>query len=545
MNGRRIRKQDLVTATCTEGCPAGIDVPRYIRRIQEGKFDEALAIIRERIPFPSICGYACYSPCESKCGNRQFGQPIAIRALKRAAAERGGELWKKNLKVAAATGKRVAVVGSGPSGLTAAYYLAILGHKVTVLEALDQLGGMMRTGIPAYRLPREALDREIDYLSKLGVEIRTGHRVESLDRLMAEGHDALYLATGAQKGARLGIPGEDTAGVVDGISFLRQINTGEKAELGERVAIVGGGNTAVDAARSAIRLGAGEVTILYRRSRAEMTAYGEEVGAALLEGAKIEFLTAPVGIARKDGALEVTFTRMELGKPDSSGRPRPIPVRGSEFARPFDSLIAAVGQALDVPQGMGVAIADGGFLRVDPETLATDRRGVYAGGDAVSGPASIIEAIAQGRKAAASIDRFLGGAGAIDQELAPPEEEVVVMEYTADGESRVSLPCIPLAERQRTFRTVEMGLSTNKALEEAERCRSCDARQFRVQADEEACKECGYCVEVCGMDVFEAAERFNMKGYRPYLAKKSERCVGCMLCFYACPDFSIEVNEAK
>jgi NADPH-dependent glutamate synthase beta subunit-like oxidoreductase len=545
MDERRIRRQDLVTAACTEGCPAGIDVPRYIRCIQEGKFDEALAVIRERIPFPSVCGYACYSPCESRCGNRQFGQPIAIRALKRAAAERGGALWKKNLKVAAATGKRVAVVGSGPSGLTAAYYLATLGHEVTVLEALDQLGGMMRTGIPAYRLPRKGLDREIEYLRELGVKIRTGCRIESLPQLLAEGYDAVYLAVGAQKGARLGIPGEDTPGVTDAITFLRRTNAGEAVELGGRVAIVGGGNSAVDAARSAIRLGAAEVRIFYRRSRAQMTAYEEEVEAALLEGVKIEFLTAPVGIARKNGALEVTFTRMELGKPDASGRPRPVPVRGSEFTRTFDSLVTATGQALDIPESMDVSVGDGGYLRVDSDTLATDRRGVYAGGDAVTGPASIIEAIAHGRKAAASIDRFLGGAGMIDQELAPPEEEVVVVDYAAEGSSRVPLSCIPLAERQRTFRIVEKGLGKKRAMQEADRCRSCDARQFRVLADEEACKECGYCVEVCGMGVFETAKKYNKKGYRPYLVKKSEHCVGCMRCFYACPDFSIEVIEAS
>ena len=545
MSERRVSKRDRVTPPCTEGCPAGIDVPRYIRCIQEGKFDEALAVIRERIPFPSVCGYACYSPCESRCGNRQFGEPIAIRALKRAAAERGGALWKKNLKVAAPTGKRVAVVGSGPSGLTAAYYLAVLGHEVTVLEALDQLGGMMRTGIPAYRLPRKGLDREIEYLRELGVKIRTGCRVQSLDQLLAEGYDAVYLAVGAQRGANLGVPGEDASGVTDAITFLRRINAGEAVELGGRVAIVGGGNSAVDAARSAIRLGAAEVRIFYRRSRAQMTAYEEEVEAALLEGVKIEFLTAPVGIARKNGALEVTFTRMELGKPDASGRPRPVPVRGSEFARTFDSLIAAVGQALDIPESMGVSVGDGGYLRVDSDTLATDRRGVYAGGDAVTGPASIIEAIAHGRKAAASIDRFLGGAGMIDQELAPPEEEVVVVDYAAEGSSRVPLSCIPLAERQQTFRIVEKGLGKKRAMLEADRCRSCDARQFRVLADEEACKECGYCVEVCGMGVFETAKKYNKKGYRPYLVKKSEHCVGCMRCFYACPDFSIEVTEAS
>jgi len=316
MKEKRVPKEELVVPPCREGCPAGIDVPRYIRRIKDGKFDEALAVIRERIPFPSICGYACYSPCELKCGNRQFGEPIAIRALKRAAAEKGGELWKKSLLIKPDTGKRVAIVGSGPSGLTAAYYLATLGHKVTVLEALDKPGGMMRVGIPEYRLPREALAREIGYLEEIGVKIETGQRVDSVDKLPQQDYDAVYLACGAHKGAALGIPGDDAPGVLDGISFLRNVNEGNKVELDKKVAVIGGGNTAVDAARCAIRLGAKEVTVIYRRSEAEMTAYQEEVGAAIYEGVKIVFLAAPIRIDQKERALELTLTRMELGKPD-------------------------------------------------------------------------------------------------------------------------------------------------------------------------------------------------------------------------------------
>ena len=302
MREKHVAKNRTVAPSCRCACPAGIDVPRYIRRIKEGKFDEALAVIREKIPFPSICGFACYAPCEGNCGNRQFGEPIAIRALKRAAAEKGGDLWRKNLTIAPETGKRVAVVGSGPSGLTAAYYLAVSGHKVTVLEALDQIGGMMRVGIPEYRLPHKALDNEIEYLKEMGVDIKTGHRVESVDMLFKQGYDALHLSCGAHKGARLGIPGDDLPGVVDGISFLREINLDKKVEIGNRVAVIGGGNTAVDVARSAIRLGAKEVEVIYRRSKAEMTAYEEEVGAAVIEGVAIEYLASPLSVTRKTGA---------------------------------------------------------------------------------------------------------------------------------------------------------------------------------------------------------------------------------------------------
>jgi NADPH-dependent glutamate synthase beta subunit-like oxidoreductase/NAD-dependent dihydropyrimidine dehydrogenase PreA subunit len=543
MSEKHVPKKSTVAPSCQCACPAGIDVPRYIRRIKEGKFDEALAVIREKIPFPSICGFACYAPCEADCGNKQFGEAVAIRALKRAAAEKGGDLWFKNLTISPSTGKRVAVVGSGPSGLSAAYYLATMGHKVTVLEALEHIGGMLRVGIPGYRLPRESLDQEIDYLKEVGVEIKTGQRVESVDQLQQDSFDAIYLACGAHQGKRLGIPGDELAGVVDGISFLRKVNQGQEVEIGKRVAVIGGGNTAVDAARSSIRLGAKEVEVIYRRSEAEMTAYEEEVGAARFEGVTIEYLAAPVAVSPKNGALELTITRMQLGKKDASGRPSPVAIEGSEYKKEVDNVIAAIGQVPVGTYSLGVALAQGDFIQADSDTLATDKEGVFAGGDIVTGPASIIDAIAQGRKAAASIDKYLGGSGQIDQELTAPEQEVVVVDYQTEDQERVVMPCISLDERTCSFAAVEAGLSQEMAIKEAERCRGCDARQYEIKLYGEGCKECSYCAEVCGLGVFGPADSFNEKGYRPMEVKHPERCVGCQLCFYACPDFSIDVKE--
>lgn len=545
MNEKQVPKKKLSVAPCTEICPAGVDVPRYMRCIREGKFDEALAVMRERIPFPAVCGYACYSPCEMHCAYRQFGEPLSIRALHRIAAEKGGALWRKNLTIASDTGKRIVIVGAGPSGLTAAYYLATLGHQVTVLEALDQPGGMMRMGIPEYRLSRQALDEEIGYLKELGVTLKTGQRVEAVDALLKDGYDAAYVAVGAQQGARLGIPGDGAAGVIDGISFLRQVNQGQDVKIGNRIAIIGGGNSAIDAARSAVRLGGKQVTVFYRRTEAEMTAYAEEVEGATCEGIKIEFLTVPIHVAEKNGGLEVTFTRMELGKPDESGRPRPIPVKGSEFKQEFENVITAVGQQPVGTESMGLSLTEKKLVQVDDATLATDKPGVFAGGDIVSGPASIIDAIAQGRKAAQSIDRYLGGQGVIDQALATPEEAVLLPEFERVVKPRVEMPTLDLEERVSCFLQVESGLDEKQAAEEAGRCLNCDARQFEVIVYSENCKECGYCMEVCGLDIFTPSDHFNSKGYRPVTSNNATRCVGCLQCFYACPDYAIDIKEAR
>ncbi len=521
-------------APCQEACPAGVDVPRYVRHVREGNFGAALAVVRERIPFPLVCGYACFHPCEAKCGRNQYDAPVAIRMLKRVAAERGAKEQRLPER-RAASGKSVAVVGSGPCGLTAAYYLALAGHAVTVFEALERAGGMLRFGIPAYRLPDKVVDADIGFIEQCGVKIRTGACVASAEALLDEAYDAVLLASGAWRSVKLGIAGEDAPHVLDGLEFLKQVNAGAAPKLGRRVAVIGGGNTAIDAARVCRRFGA-EVVQLYRRSKAEMPAAAEEVAAALEEGVKIEYLCAPVRVG--EGVL--TCIRMALGAADASGRARPMPVAGSEWQLAATSVIVAIGQEVDVP-GSGVARAAQGRIAVDATTLATSIDGVFAGGDAVLGPASVIDAVAQGRRASVAIDRFLGGNGAIGASERPAQG--TIPQALPRGTGKNAYRNIALKRRLQGFDVVEKPYDARTARSEAERCLSCDLRHFDVQVDAALCKDCGYCREVCALGVFERAERFNANGYRPALAERSERCIGCLRCLYICPDFAISVSD--
>jgi len=409
--------REAIIIPCKYACPAGVDVPRYVDLISQGRFAEALAVIREKVPFPGVLGRVCIHLCEDACRRGKLNEPIAIKALKRLAAEHDDGQWRQYSLVSPSTGKSVAIVGSGPAGLTAAYYLAKSGHSVTTFEELPQAGGMMRVGIPDYRLPKDILNAEVKEIEKVGVDIKVNTRIESIDSLFEQGYNAVFLAVGAHRGTRLGVEGEDSPGVVDGVSFLKSINLGEKVDLGDRVAVIGGGNAAIDSARTALRLGTKEVIIVYRRTRVEMPASPEEVVAALDEGVNIIFLAAPIKIGKENGRLRLTCNRMELGEPDASGRRRPVPIKGSEFSLDFDSIIAAIGQTPDIPNEFGLKAGRGNTLQVDSDTLATNRQGVYAGGDAVTGPASVIGAIAAGRKAAISIDRYLGGSGNIDETL--------------------------------------------------------------------------------------------------------------------------------
>lgn len=468
----------IIIAPCRHACPAGIDVPRYIRLIGQGKPAEALAVIREKIPFPAVCGHVCFHPCESKCRREQLDEPIAIRALKRFAAERDNGLWKQASKVAPATGRRVAVVGSGPAGMSAAYYLAKLGHSVTVFEELPQLGGMMRVGIPDYRLPQEVLDEEIEVIRSVGVETKTNSRIGSVDELFQQGYHAVFLGIGAHRGMKLGVEGEEDEAVVDCVSFLRDVKLGKEIRVGGRVVVIGGGNAAIDASRTALRLGAKEVAIVYRRTRAEMPASEEEIEEALREGVDIRYLAAPTKLSRENGALKMECIQMKLGPVDASGRARPEPLPGSEFTLDTDTVIAAIGQMPDVPAQFQLPQSRRGTLEVDPDTLATPREGVFAGGDAISGPASVIEAIAAGRQAAISIDKYLGGSGAIEESLAPSEEVAPVREEEEEEEvHRPSISAIPVADRISSFAEVELGLTEEQALAETKRCLWCDLEE--------------------------------------------------------------------
>jgi NADH-quinone oxidoreductase subunit F len=468
--------EGIVSAPCSHTCPAGVDAPRYIRFIADGKPAEALAVVREKVPFPAVLGYVCIHPCEAKCRRALIDEAIGIRVLKRFAADHGNGLWKENSRVAPATGKRVAVIGSGPAGLTAAYYLAKLGHSVTVFEALPEVGGMMRVAIPDYRLPKDILKAEIGEIERVGVDIKTNTRVDSLDELMKEGYNAVFIATGAHQGIKIGVKGENSPGVIDCVSFLREVSLGRKVEVGSRVAVIGGGNAAIDSARTTLRLGAKEVTILYRRTQNEMPASAEEIEGAMEEGVKIEFLVAPSKIARKNGKIELDGVRMRLGAIDASGRPRPEPIKGSDFTLSFDTVIAAVGQRPEVPDQFNLTLGRGNTIQVDPETLATNQEGVFAGGDAKSGPASVIEAIADGRQAAVSIDKYLGGKGDIDEALAPSEGALEPL-GEAEEQRRIEAPALPVDERLKSFKLVELGLDEKKAIKEAKRCLRCDLEE--------------------------------------------------------------------
>jgi len=468
--------EGIVSAPCSHTCPAGVDAPRYIRFIAKGKPGEAVAVIREKIPFPSVCGYVCIHPCEAKCRRGLIDEAIGIRVLKRFAVDNDNGMWKQNSKIATSTGKQVAIVGSGPAGLTTAFYLAKLGHKVTVFEALPEVGGMMQVAIPDYRLPKDVLQNDIREIEAVGVDIKTNTKVESTDELFTQGYDAVFLAMGAHEGLKIGVKGEDSPGVMDCVSFLREVSLGKKVNVGDSVAVIGGGNAAIDSARTALRLGSKEVTIVYRRTKDEMPASAEEVEGAIEEGVKIRFLSAPSRITKKDGRLELACQAMSLGDIDASGRRRPEPVEGGEFTMSFDSIIAAIGQRPEIPSRFELSLGRGNTIVVDPDSLATDKEGVFAGGDVVKGPASVIEAIAHGRLAASSIDKYLGGEGDIDETLAPPEEAMKPLEE-AEEEMRVEIPAPPAKERIKNFNDVELTLSQKMAIKEAERCLRCDLEE--------------------------------------------------------------------
>jgi len=470
---------EIVQAPCKHTCPAQVDAPRYIRLIEQGDFESARKVVQERIPFAWVCGLVCFHPCETRCKRGMVDEPIAIRALKRSAVEFGKGIEDEGKMLVKASGKRVAIIGSGPAGLSCAYYLRKLcGHEVDVYEALAKPGGMLRYGIPEYRLPQKVLDKEITRIEKLGVKIKTNQKITDLKALRKK-YDALFLAMGAMENIPLGIPGENLEGMLNCITFLRDVKMGKKIRLGEELGVIGGGNSAIDTARTALRLGADKVTILYRRTEKEMPASAEEIEEAKKEGVKIEFLVAPVKAEHKDAKIQLTLQRMNLGDIDKSGRPRPVPIVGSEFKLKFDQVITAIGQRPAISKKLGLQLNSTGTIKVNPETLETSIKGVFAGGDVVLGPASVVEAIAMGRKASVAIDRYLGGRGIIDEKLV--KEELGKSKLPRGEEKkerrRERMRFTNPRERIKNFRMVELGYSKAQSCKEASRCLQCDLEE--------------------------------------------------------------------
>jgi len=547
MSLKRVPRADFIIPRCTEACPAGVDVPRYIRAVKDQKYDEAVAVLREKIPFPTVCADACFAPCEDVCAYKQFGDPIAIRAIKRAAVDKGGETWKRNKKVAEKTGKRVAIIGAGPAGLTVAYYLVSKGHEVTVFDSFPKPGGTMRYGIPRYRLPEERLEKEVKDIFELGVTFKGNATIGkdvSLDQL-EEDFDAIFVASGANKSTRIPLEGAEKRGVLWGWDFLREIRLGNAFQFSGDVIVVGGGNVAIDVALTAKRMGAKNVHLFCLEKREEMPAHEWEIARAEEEGVFINNAWAPKKVLGEGEASGLGLIRCTSVFDDACNF---NPTYDEEITHRMEAnrIILAVGQTADLgflKKAKNIN-TDGGWIRVESDGLATGKKGVFAGGDVVSGPDSIISAIAHGRRAAVAIDRYLGGDGDINEVLATPEDEVLLPEFVIDVKPRNDMALLKPGERTAGFDHVELGLTEAQIAAESSRCLNCDARRFEVILNTEYCKECGYCAEVCGMEVFGPADSFNAKGYRPEEVKSSNWCCGCFKCYFACPDFAVDVKEA-
>lgn len=510
----------LGKAPCSNTCPGGIHVQGYIALIAQGRFQEALELIRRAIPFPGICGRICTHPCEINCRRAEVDEAVAIRLLKRFVADQerqeagGMEEPTAGMPLPAPDARQVAVIGAGPAGLAVADDLARKGYRVTVFEALPVVGGMMAVGIPSYRLPRDVIRREVERIERLGVEIRLNTPIGpggqyTLDDLFAMGYQAVFIGVGAHRNHKLRISGEELRGVVAGIELLKAINLSHQTDdphwqmrvlsyllggVSTRVAIIGGGNTAMDVARSLKRLGVDQVRVLYRRTRTEMPALPEEIEEAEREGVPIEFLIAPVRILGNEQGRVVALecVRMKLGEPDLSGRRRPVPIAGSEFIIEVDMVVPAIGQSPDLSflgEGHGFAITREGTFNVDRVSYMTNRPGVFAGGDAITQPVSVIDAIGSARQAAAGIDAYLRGVPPTEIPVAARQVPIARRELTREELTPVPrhpAPTIPMARRLHSHAEVELGYDADSAIAEARRCLMCGP-----------CSECLACEAVC------------------------------------------------
>ena len=565
---------------CSLNCPAGTDCQGYVKLISQGKFKEAVALVKDRVPLPASIGRVCPHPCETACRRKLVEEPISIAFLKSFAADEDLKSGDKFMpEIAESTGKSVGIIGGGPAGLTAAYFLAVKGHKVTVYDAMPKMGGMLRYGIPQYRLPKEVLDMEIASIAELGVEMKNNVKIGTditLDEIR-NAHDATLVAIGAWKSSSMRIVGEDLEGVYGGIDFLRSIALKNPVKIGDRVAVIGGGNTAMDACRSAVRLGAKEVYVIYRRTRAEMPAEKVEIDEAEEEGVIYKFLNNPVEIIGENGKVKAAKLQvMELGEPDAGGRRSPVPVEGKFETIELDNVIMAIGQKISISGFEALELTDRGNISADTKTFRTSLDGVFAVGDATNRGASIaIEAIGEAQKASQVIDSFLQGA-MVGYKKPYVSERVITAEDLADRQkiSRAKMPQRRPEERRNDFDEVNLGFDRETAMNEAKRCLECGchdyhdckliryANQYDVQPerfagdkhnckkeqklvyierDQNKCVLCNLCVRVCDEEVGKSLIGLVGRGFttviKPEFADTSvtEFCKTCQKCVNSCP----------
>ena len=555
---------------CENACPVNTRAPQYIYAIRKEDYNLAFQLNRGDNLFPAILGRICVHPCEEKCRRGLFiDLPISICSLKRACADQGVPSARTET-VIRKRGKKVAIIGAGPSGLSTANDLARLGYSVTIYETFPIPGGMLNVGIPPYRLPREVVQQAIEEIKKLGVEIMLSipiGRELNLEGLRKE-YNAVYIAAGAHKAEKLGIPGEDLQGVIHGVTFMQMVNLGKDLKIGQRVAVVGGGNTAMDTSRSSLRLGAKEVFLLYRRTREEMPVDPEELEQVEEEGIKIHYLTSPIKALSEDGVKVsgLRCIRNRLGEPEKDGRRRPIPIEGSEFDLDIDLLIPAVSQSPDIsflPEEIGLEISKWARLMVNPETFETNVQGIFAGGDFITGPRDVIRVIADGRKAALSIHSYLSGE--IYQRRPPYFTPVPEVEINPNLEKipRQKIATLPLQERKSLQEEVALGFSREVAVKEAIRCLQCHV--FTI-FNRTKCILCGGCVDICPKSCFRMARLDEIRGdeklsklveslYRvspeeaekrnlaTVIFKEESRCIQCGLCAKRCPTGTITMEE--